>query len=660
MLTDQQRQLLHQAGIALETIDEALLQQLAQEPQLTTRLSDSQLVEFARVANALYRGGQPLISDADYDFIVLAELRQRLPDHPFLHQVEEEPASKTVALPVRMLSTQKAYTTGEVQQWLQRLAKGAQQLNLDFATLTLRATPKLDGFAAYDDGRRLYTRGDGRRGSDISRVMERGLQVANGGARGLGAGEIVVSKSYFAAHLADKYENSRNFQASIVREKELDEPARRAIEQGAAVFYPFVLLPHFSGTPQQLLAELDTLSAELPARVDYPTDGIVIEVEHSALKQHLGATRHHHRWQIALKSNAHSAAVTVVAVHPQTSRSGRVNPVVEVEPVRLSGALIQRATAHHYAMVREHNIGPGAIIELTRSGEVIPKIVRVIKAATAQIPATCPSCSGELVWDSDYLRCINPTACPAQITTSIEHFFRTLGNIDGFGSATVSRLYHHGISDIAAIYAMSAADFSAVGFGPKQAQNLVEQLKRSRSEQIDDWRFLAAFGIFRLGPGNCERLLQHYPLLELFELDATAIAAIDGFAEKTAAAVVSGLKQVHPLFTRLYQLGFNLRSTRRSATDAMPLAGKTIVFTGTMTSGSRKQLEQQAKELGAKVTSAVSSKCDYLVCGAKTGASKLAAAQKHGVQVLSEEEYLLMVNAAPGHPASPQQQVIPL
>ena len=199
------------------------------------------------------------------------------------------------------------------------------------------------------------------------------------------------------------------------------------------MFFPFAQLPHWQGTAAQIQEEFDEIIAEVYGLVDFDVDGVVFEVTDVTVKQHMGATRHHHRWQIAFKTNAESAVVKVLRVIPQTSRSGRVNPVAELEPTKLSGALISRATAHHYGMVKALGIGKNTLIELTRSGLVIPKIERVIKAQPPQIPEFCPSCGSHLVWDSEYLYCLNKSQCPAQIENTMEHFFRTLANVDRFG-----------------------------------------------------------------------------------------------------------------------------------------------------------------------------------------------------------------------------------
>ena len=334
----------------------------------------------------------------------------------------------------------------------------------------------------------------------------------------------------------------------------------------------------------------------------------------------------------------------VLKVTPQTSRAGRITPVAELQPIRLSGALLSRATAHHYRMVVNKGIGPGAIIKLARSGEVIPKIEQVILPAIPEVPSHCPSCNHELVWDNDFLICPNNLACPAQISNSMEHFFRMLKNNDGFGAATIKKLFENGIRRVDEIYGLSAEQFESMGFGPKQSQNLVEQLLRSRSEAVEDWRFLAAFGVFRMGQGNCERLLGHYAITDIFNLSEAEIINIEGFAEKTAAVITLGFQNIKPLFGKLMALGFKLQASQtQSGRHSHALAGKTLVFTGTLHSGSRDELSKQAKACGAKVATSVSAKTDYLVAGENVGANKLTAAGEKGVTIISEQDFLKLL-----------------
>lgn len=652
MLSRSQTEILSQSNRNSQSLTSERVNELADLASADT-LSDDELLAFLDICNTLYRSGDPLISDQRYDSVFLAELERRHPDHPYLHRVEPEKAfaGKTVTLPQRMLSTEKAYSRDSIEKWLINVEKAATEIDISPDSLIYRATPKLDGFAAYDDGKILYTRGDGRKGTDISRVFERGMIVGGSGKRGLGAGEIVVSQSYFNRFLADTFENARNFQASVIKEKELEPHALEAIKNQAAVFFPFSELPDWKGPAVEIKNRFDDIVAGIYTSVDYDVDGVVFEVTDERVKTHLGATRHHHRWQIAFKTNAETASVRVLSVTPQTSRSGRVNPVAELEPTRLSGAMISRATAHHYGMVKELGIGGGTLIELTRSGMVIPKIERVLEPKTPQIPERCPSCGSTLVWDSDYLYCLNTGHCPAQIENTIEHFFRTLANNDGFGQKTIEKLYANGINSVYSVYRLSFEQLVAMGFrsqdGKNQiAKNLLDQLERSRTEAIEDWRFLGAFGIWRMGLGNCERLLQHHKLLDIFDLNVEDILQIEGFAEKTAEAVVKSLALIKDDFMNLYRLGFNLLPTplKAETTDSSsPVNGLTLVFTGTMRHGKRDDMIKEAKRLGAKVASAVTGNTDYLITGADVGASKLNAANQKGIKIIDEDEYLAMI-----------------
>ena len=649
MFSIHQQNLLQQAGLTLKHVTETVFFQTIQDKR-PQNLSLEALVECLMICNAFYRGGESLISDADYDFIFSSELKKRDPQHPFLHQVEPEPSlnRKTIALPEKMLSTDKAYTQEEIKRWMTRVEKTALSLHKSLKSLQFRVTPKLDGYAAYDDGKKLYTRGDGVNGTDITRAFDRGLQVGAKGKRGLGAGEVVISKRYFNQHLAKNFDNSRNFQASIIKEKALSPHAEQAIKAGAAVFFPFALLPDWKGSTEILLQDFEAIIKSVWHQTDYDVDGVVLEVIDTDVKHAMGATRHHHRWQIAYKENLATAEVKVLSVTPQTSRTGRITPVAELEPVRLSGALIRRATVHHYQMVKEKGIGTGAMVELSRSGEVIPKIEKVLQSVCPQIPENCPSCESKLLWDSDFLICTNHTACPAQITNTIAYFFKTLANNDGFGTATIQKLYDHKIYQIPQIYALTLDDFKHFGFGDKQSENLVNQLIRSRQEAIDDWRFLAAFGVLRMGLGNCEKLLQHHNLMGLFSLTEAEIITVEGFAQKTATTIVKELTKIKPLFDSLYSLDFNLHETEIMALDDQKttlLTNKVVVFTGKMQQGSRDEMKKQAKALGAKVGSTVTGKTDWLVIGEKVGATKITQAQKHEVRIVTEVDYLKLIDA---------------
>ena len=626
----------------------SIINQIIQQEILLDDLSDDDLATFCQTANLAYRSGESIISDQDYDFVYLPALKQRLPQHPLLQFVEPEGqgfSEEKVLLPEVMLSTDKAYSWDEIRKWIERLEKSAVDIGLAYVDIQIKATPKLDGFAGFDDGTHLYTRGDGKKGSDITRVFDRGLQVYNDSKRGQGAGEIVIKKSYFESHLSQDFEYPRNFQASLIKEKALDEKAKQAIADKAALFVPFAQLPTWSGSIKEMSESFEGIVEKVLSTVDFDVDGVVFETTNSDLKIQMGANRKFHRWQVAFKENKDKAQVKVLSVTPQVGRTGKITPVAELEPTLLSGATIVRATGHHYGLVKEQGLGAGSVIELTRSGLVIPKINQVLKSAAVDIPVLCPSCGESLEWESDFLICVNHVSCPAQVIGKMEYFFKILANNDGFGIATVEKLYEHGIRKISQIYALSASDLSAMGFGDKTSANLVNQLKRSTNEQIEDWRFLAAFGMVRMGMGNCENLLKSYPLNEIFELNLEQISAIDGFAELTAQMIVTGLNSIKPEFDLLMQHRFNLEQTplKKDLVEfTHDLFGKKIIFTGKM-SGSREAMKKNAKSIGIQVVSSVSAKTDYLVIGEKVGQKKIESAENFGVEILTEANYLALI-----------------
>ena len=626
------------------------LQNIANQKTLISDLSNAELIEFCTIANSSYRRGKPIISDENYDFIFISELAKRLPNHPFLQNVEAEDGSlseEKIKLPEKMLSTDKAYSWEEVNKWLERVAKFSEEINYSLNDVEIKGTAKLDGFAGFDDGIKLYTRGDGNKGSDISRVFERGLGVFNDSRRGQGPGEIVVKRSYFEKHLGDNFEHPRNFQASLIKEKELDKFAVDAISEKAALFVPFTQLPQWLGSIDEFRSQFLDIVVKLEGGVDFDVDGVVFEIINPELKEYMGSNRKFHRWQIAFKENKEKAQVKVISVTAQVGRTGKITPVAELEPTSLSGATIYRASGHHYGLVKEQGLGAGSVIELTRSGLVIPKINKVLKTAEVDIPTNCPSCGHKLSWDSDFLMCLNHEICPEQIMGKIIYFFRILANNDGFGQATIQKLFDEGICQVSDIYLLTEDKLISMGFGQKTSQNLIDQLVRSRQESIEDWRFLAAFGVKRLGMGNCENLLKSYSIKQIFNLSVEDIKNIDGFAELTAELIIDGLLSIKDQYEALILGGFELERTPLNTEinqSINPFNSKKIVFTGAM-SESRAELQKQAKAFGANVGKSVSSKTDFLIIGENVGQSKIKDAKTHQVEILTEAEYLKLLNS---------------
>ena len=594
--------------------------------------------------NAAYRSGNPLISDKEYDNLV-AQLVELAPDHPYLQTVEPESFEnkRQVRHPIPMLSTEKAYTYEQLERFCQRVVKEAAAVGI--TNPLIRVTPKLDGLAGRDDGDLFATRGNGEVGYEISSAFAKGVFAVGG--RGLGIGEIVAVDSYFKEHLAEFFVHPRNMVVGIISSDTPNENARRALEDGMVHFVPYRKLPFWEGTTKALLDRVDEIKKKLLSQIDYPDDGVVAEVVDEAVRQHMGATSHHYRWQIAIKEKGNTAVTKVKAILWQVGRTGNVTPVLEVTPVTLSGATIRRVTAHHAGMVKNLSIGPEAVIEIIRSGEVIPKLEAVHKkAASVNLPSNCPVCQCGLSWSNDFLKCDNRN-CPAQIEQRISHWFKTLGTADWFGIKTIQKLVKNGFDSLEKIYAMDEAAFKEMGFGPVQSTNLAQALVLSRTRPVEDWRFLAAFGIPDLGKGDSRKILAHIVLETLPEIQAADIEKISGFGQKTSLSIQTGLASISATFHYMLELRFNLTRTPIIIEDEKiysPIAGKKVVFSGKMQQGRREEMQNTARGLGAIVQSAVSGATDFLICGEKVGAGKLTKAQKLGVKTLSERDYLDMIH----------------
>ena len=600
----------------------------------------AQLVEQLRRYNEAYRAGRPEISDHEYDELC-ETLRELEPNHPYLHTVEAETvrASTSVRHRVPMLSTEKAYEHEQLERFVERVHKAAKLLGVQEPLF--RLTPKLDGMAGKDVAGVLASRGNGLVGNDISHIFKRGV-VALGG-RDKGAGEIVMVRSYFESRFSDEFEHPRNMVAGIVNADEINPSAQEALDDQMVHFVPYSEVASWEGSGEELLERIGELRKEIQDQVDYPLDGMVAESTDDEIKSYMGSTTHHHRWQIAIKTRGETATTRVLEIQWQTGRTGKITPVLKVEPTKVSGATISSVTAHHAGMVRDKELGVGAVIEIIRSGEVIPKLVSVIQVAEdVCLPESCPSCASILSWDGDFLRCANTASCPEQTQSGLRHWFKILGNSDGFGPKTIDKLVAAGFSSLPAIYAMIEEDFRVLGFGDKQSENLVQALNDSRSEPIEDARFLAAFGINNLGLGDSRKLLRHHRVEDLGGVEAQEIDQIKGFGDKTSVSISKELSDVWPTIQHMLFLGFQLERTVLASEEELvesPISGKVIMFTGKMVYGDRSAMQDQARQLGATVLSSVSSRLEILVIGQKPSNSKVTKASGFGAEVLSEDIY---------------------
>ncbi|HUT43686.1 MAG TPA: BRCT domain-containing protein, partial [Desulfobacterales bacterium] len=590
------------------------------------------LVKSLKKYNKAYRSGKPLVSDREYDSLV-EKLKELDPDHPFLQFVEPEKFSgkKEIRHPVPMLSTEKAYTEVELERFVNRVKKEAGEIGIK--EIAFKVTAKLDGLAGRDDGKIFTTRGNGEVGYEISSAFKKGV-IPTGG-RGLGIGEIVIVKSYFNEHLSDQFEHPRNMVVGIISSDTLNEFAQKALEDKMVVFVPYAMLPTWEGSGDELLKNTGEIISDLILKTDYPTDGVVAETTDDEVKKYMGATAHHYRWQIAIKEKGETALTVVEEITWQVGRTGNITPVLEIRPTHLSGATIRRVTAHNAGLLKKRGVGIGSEIEIVRSGEEIPKLEKVIrKSDRISLPKECPACGYILEWNNDFLKCSNPS-CKAQIEQGISHWFKIIGNADWFGIKTIQKLVNSGYDSLKKIYAMTIQNFVDIGFGPVQSKNLAEAIDISKSKSVEDWRFLAAFGISDLGSGDSRKLLSNMSLESLLNAKAEDIEKIHGFGSITSRSIATGIERMKNTIHDMLSLDFNLEKT--VLTNDVKISenlffGKRIVFTGKMNRGTREEMQAVARKLGAKVQSTVSGNTEYLVCGENAGQNKIAKAIKSGTR----------------------------
>lgn len=617
-----------------------------------TDLSTEQLVDHLERLNAAYRAGEPEVSDHEFDHVWVAALREREPDHPFLStvQADGDGSSNKIRHPSPMLSTEKAYETEAIGQWYNRGVEAAARLGVESGEVLIRVTPKLDGVAGRDDGAVLATRGDGIMGQDVSHIFD--LGVVPVGGRGHGVGEIVVEQAYFERELQAQHDlrHPRNYVAGLIGADTIRDYHTKALEAGAVRFVPFSEVPARVVSFESLQDDWQSLVASA-SECGYATDGVVAELwvedsdKRSALRDALGATSHHHRAVLALKVAGERKAVKVIDVSFQTGRTSRITPVLHIEPTELSGAVVQRITAHTAAMLRDRGLGVGAVIEAVRSGEVIPFIAGVLEPSQ-DIPSMdhCPSCGHKTRWANDYLECANvPTDCPAQGARVVEHFMK-ITNILGFGPKVCEQLREGGYSDPVDVLEMDTEGFESVGISPGVAKNLEAAISDRKAQPLRDYMLLAAFGFRHAGRGDSKKILAEVAIDSLSELTTERLAAIKGFGEGTSALVSGAIQANLARIDRVLSMGFAIERTaltnavEQSPTKGGALVGKKVVFTGAC-SLSRDEMRDEAEAAGLISQSSVSAATDYLVCGEKVGASKMAKAEKLGAAVVSEAEY---------------------
>ena len=643
---------------------------------------------------------QPSISDAEYD-AALRELQQLEADHPEL-VTPDSPTQRVGGAPrngvekarhsSEMLSLDNAFDEAELLDFDRRARELADADELDYV-----GELKLDGVSMavrYAGGRldRALTRGNGENGEVITpnarTLRTLPLSVGRAALKAAGIpdtfevrGEVVMPKAAFAelnrrqlAAEKKTFANPRNAAAGSLRMLDARITASRRLD-----FYPYLLLdgagrPLFPSHWASLealaalgfkvnrqrarLRGVDALLAFRDERIakraelPYEIDGLVFKVDSSALQDRLGATSKSPRWAIACKPKAQQAETVVEGIDVQVGRTGAVTPRARLRPVVVGGVTVSRVTLHNQDEIARLGLQIGDRVLIERSGDVIPKVVRVVSEGLQrtpfEMPAACPVCASQLEREADevVVRCDNDS-CRARLKESILHFARRSAlDIDGLGDWLVETLVDSRIvDDLADLYDLTVAQLadltkatkvSPTRLGEKNAARVTEGLERSK--QVPLGRFIFALGIRHVGERTAELLAEHFGVL-----DALRAATPEQLEEvaKVGPRIAESVQQFfaadrnRDLLDRLHAAGVRPPGAASRATAGAPLAGKTFVLTGTLPTLTRDEAKRLIVGAGGTVTGSVSTKTDYVVAGDDPG-SKLQRAEALGIAVLDE------------------------
>ena len=651
--------------------------------------------ELQRHDHLYYVEASPEIADRDYDRLYkqLEELEAQFPelvtpDSP-TGRVGGEPASafEHVRHQVPMMSISNTYSKGELAEFDTRIKK---LLGDEESTYVLE--PKIDGVAIsirYENGvlERGSTRGDGKVGDDITANLRTihsiplRLRLDDTPPRVLEVrGEAFMTKEGFAELNASRQEsgdepfaNPRNAAAGSLKlldPKAVDKRPLDAVFYGVGELNGISFESHVElisalremglrttpkhwqcGTIEEVLTALDALEA-LRYSFSFEMDGGVIKVDRRALHAVLGSTAKSPRWVVAFKYEPERAESIVKEITIQVGRTGVLTPVAELEPTSVAGSVIKRATLHNMKEIERKDIRIGDRVLIEKAGEVIPAVVEVLKDERSgkerkfASPADCPVCAGPVTQREDEvaLRCEN-LQCPAQIKRWLRHFSaRGAMDIEGMGDVLVDQLVDEGmVKNPGDLYGLTGKDIAKLDrMAEKSAENVIRGIDASRGREL--WRVIFALGIRHVGSRSAQVLEEHLGSMDaLMSAESDKLEEIPDIGPIVAASIREffGQERVQELVQRLKDAGLSMAMGHVDLGDG-PLTGKTLVLTGTLEEMTREEAGQKIRELGGKVSSSVSGKTTYVVAGENAG-SKLSKAEKLGVAILSEREFLRLL-----------------
>ncbi len=677
--------------------------------------------EIAEADVAYYQNDAPVLTDAEYDALRLrnAEIEARFAhlkrdDSPSVRvgaQAADGLAKARHGLP--MLSLENAFTDEDVAEFAARIRRFLALP--EGAVLALTAEPKIDGLSlslTYDKGVlvRAATRGDGQTGEDVTAnartlgdIPER-LAGRDWPASIEIRGEIYMAKNDFAslntregAAGRKTFANPRNAAAGSLRQLDVEitrsRPLRFFAYAWGAVSEPFAdtqsgavaRFAEWGFITNPLMIRIETVEEILTcyrsiearrAALPYDIDGVVYKVDRLDWQQRLGFVSRAPRWAIAHKFPAEKATTRLLGIDIQVGRTGSLTPVARLEPVTVGGVVVSNATLHNEDEIARLGVKPGDTVEVQRAGDVIPQVLRVVRAGQGPawtMPDVCPACGSAAVREIDEAgvadvrrRCSGGLICPAQAVERLKHFVsRKALDIDGLGARQIELFFEKGVlrapQDIFRLReTIEAAGLARLelwdGFGAASAKKLYDAIDARR--RVGFARFLNGLGIRHVGQTISGQFARAFLSWQAF-WDAVRRAAeagpgseayqdlmgIDGIGEAAVSALIQFESEPHNREMLDALLGQITIEDEVPAASDSPVAGKTVVFTGTLERMTRDEAKARASGLGAKVAGSVSAKTDILVAGPGAG-SKRARAESLGVRILSEAEWLDLIGEA--------------
>ena len=640
--------------------------------------------------NLYYNLDNPVLSDTQYDELYkkLKDLEDAYPQFRTQNSPTQRvggKASKTfsqVVHTVPMMSLDNSYNADDIRAWHERTAKALQRRDFE---MVLEA--KIDGVSCsltYENGQliRAASRGDGKIGEDITanaRTIKSIPHTLGANApQGLleVRGEVYLDKKDLAAlnkiqqeKNENTFANTRNAAAGFLRHKNAEIVAQRPLkffahsfgvgDIAADSFSQFIDLCKSWGftvgpvrTKTTSIEDIITFYnkfSDSRHQLPFDVDGLVVKVNSFTDQKILGATAKSPRWAIAFKYPAPQATTKLNNVIFSVGRSGIITPVAELEPVTVGGVTISNATLHNFDEIKRLGVRVGDSVIVERAGEVIPKIIKVVEQKGTQDilpPALCPVCGGKVYKEAEEVGyyCVNP-ACPAQLRARLLHFAsRDAMDIDGLGDVIMDQLLERKfVADFADIYKLTFFHvLNLENFKDKKAQNLLDSIEESKHKPLS--KLLFALGIGFVGEKTAEILADRFHTLDALKAASLEeLQSVREIGETVSQSVYDFFRdpKVCEQIELLRQAGLNFSQPKKELSGNV-LEGKTIVFTGELTTLKRTEAEQLAKQYGGYASSSVSKKTSFVVAGENAG-TKLRKANELGIPVITEEEFLKMI-----------------